>query len=876
MPSLTSWKAAWRRAPKPVRVLAWTLAAVAGAYGVLALVLALLIPPERLATWVTPRIETALGAPVDVGGVRLRVFPAVAIRVERLTVPNPQGFSDRPLFRVDALDLRPRLLPLLSREIVVAEVRLLRPRLLIESNPDGERNVSALTAGRPRPDTTLAKEAGAERGGPAGFAVNRLVVSDGIVLYEDLAEDKAFRVGDLDAKLALSGDLSGGERFEASAHVALGDLQARFAGSDTVTALPPLALDVDAGARLNPDSAHLREVRVRWGEIAVAGSGTLTRFRSSERAIAVTLEATGLEAAKLVASLDAGDALQGYSARGAFDVRLAANGPIGGGRRPRLSGELSFRNAGLAAPTGRDLLAGLTGVIRLEDETLTSEAIRGRLLGRPAALRFTSRGFLDPSLDARWTGELDLGALAALREGGAEMSGLIAGDLQVSGKPRRPPGLSVTGPLTLKEVVVRGPTPAVPVRIAAGTLRFTGQGLRSDDLALALGRSDLTLSFEARNAVEALAAPANGSPTPAAVTLSARSRRLDWTELFPEKPDEITYSQLMWARLADRPVDGRTVDQVAEEQRFTITALPLLEAQGRAVIDTFIQTNLRATNVSLDVRLQDGVLRLTDLRASVYGGRARGEVTVDFRNRPPYPASWSFVAESLQAAAFLARFTGLGQAVSGTLTMQVGGEGTLDRYLLPERDAFKTDVRGLLVNGGLQDWGPTNALAAFLKNDRLKTVRVQRWVGGLEIVGSHVRLRDWSLTGERLAATVAGAFGLDGTLDAALRLQLDSAFAHQLGGGAVGAMLLQGASSWLALQMKGPARNPSLSVDHDAMRQIAAGAVQQKIAEERKEVREQVEQKIEEEVGDRLRRLLGGGRDTTPRDTTKRDTTRAP
>ncbi|MGH7545948.1 MAG: hypothetical protein ACREKI_07190, partial [Gemmatimonadota bacterium] len=365
---------------------------------------------------------------------------------------------------------------------------------------------------------------------------------------------------------------------------------------------------------------------------------------------------------------------------------------------------------------------------RLEGETATAEAIRGRLLGRPSTLRFTTRGFLDPALDARWTGEIDLGALAALREGGAEMSGLLSADLQLAGKPRLPPSVRVTGPVTLKEIVVRGPTPAVPVRIPAGTLRFTGQGLRTDELRLLLGRSDLTVSFEARNAVEALAAPADGTRTKAAFTLSTRSRRLDWTELFPERPNEIGYSQLMWARLADRPVAGRPVEQVALEQRFALTALPPIEVQGRAAIDTFIQTNLRATDVTLNVLLHDGVLRLTDLRARVYGGRAHGEAAVDFTSGPPYPASWSFVAESLQAAAFLDRFTGLGQAVSGTLTMQVGGEGRLDRYLLPEREAFRTDVRGLLVNGALQNWGPTNALAAFLRNERLKTIRVQRWV----------------------------------------------------------------------------------------------------------------------------------------------------
>jgi hypothetical protein len=66
-------------------------------------------------------------------------------------------------------------------------------------------------------------------------------------------------------------------------------------------------------------------------------------------------------------------------------------------------------------------------------------------------------------------------------------------------------------------------------------------------------------------------------------------------------------------------------------------------------------------------------------------------------------------------------------------------------------------------------------------------------------------------------------------------------------------------------------------VDQNAMRQIAAGALQEKIGEERRDVREQVERKLEEEVGGRLRQLFGGGRrDTTPADTTQRDTAGRP
>lgn len=854
----------FRRIPRPARSALWAMAGVISLYAATALALTVLLPPARLAAWVTPRLEAALGRPAEVGGVRMRVFPRVAIRVDGLSLANPEGFSDRSLLRLDALDLRPRMLPLLGRRIIVDEIRLTRPRLLVEANPQGELNLKALAPGG-EPEG----EAAARRGAPAAFAVRRLVVTDGIVLYDDRAAGRAIRVGDLDAELSLSGELAGADRFEARARATLGRLETRLAGADTVTALPPLAVEIDAAVQLDPDSAELRSVRLLLGEISVSGSGRLTRFRSDQREIAVSLEATGIDAGKVLASLPWADRLRGWRGTGTFDLALAAQGRAGGGTWPDVSGRLTFRDAGASAPAVPDLLSALTGEIRLDGGTARAEEIRGRLFGRPTSLAFRASGLLDPEIDARWKGEVPLEGLAKLgARSERRMSGVVAAELHVAGKPSDPASMRIAGPVTLTGITLEGPAPAVPVRIDAATLRFTGAGLRTERLPLGLGRSDLTLWFEAQNAVPALFADAAKPP---ALTFSARSRRLDWTELFPEKPGEVGYTQLLWARLGGRPVDGRPVEEVAGEQRFSLTTVPPFEADGSVTIDTFVQTNLRGTNVALRVALRDGVLRLSDLRASIHGGRAAGEASVDLRGGPPYPAQWTFAAESVQAGAFLDRFTLLHGAVTGTLTFRLDGRGRLDPYLLPIADDLRAEARSVLVNGAVQNWGPTNSLASFLRNDRLRELRVRRWAGALEIVGSQVRFQDWALQGDRLAASLGGAFGFDGRLNAALRLQIDSSLARQLAGPAASALVTDAGSSWLALRMTGPARGPTLALDTEAMRQMAAAATQRRLTEETREVREDVEKKLQEEVGGRLRRLFGG-RDTTRADTAKRDT----
>lgn len=857
-----------RRIPKPAHVLIWTLAGLVSAYAALNVALTLLLPPPQLAEWVTPRLEAALGREAEVGGVRLRAFPRIAIRVDRLALENPSGFSDRPLLRLGALDLRPRILPLLRRTIVVDEIRLTRPRLLVESNASGDLNLKAVS-NRPK------REAAPRRENPAAFVVRRLVVSDGIVLYDDARTGRAVRVGDLDAELSLHGDLSGSERFEARVHADLARMEARIPGwSDTVVTLPPLSLDLDAAAQLDPDSADVRQVVVRWGEVAVVGRGGVTRFRSPEREIALSLEASNVDAAKLWASLPLPERLRGWRAAGTFDLELAAQGGAGEGRLPPVVGRLAVRDAGLATPDGRNVISGLAGEIRLEGQAARAEQIRARVLGRPSALSFTLLDFLDPVLEARWKGEIALDEMAKLGSAkDRKMRGLVSADLHVTGKPREPATLRVSGPVTLTNVTVEGPTPAVPVRIGGATLRFAGQGLHSDGLALVLGKSDLTLSFDAKDLIPVALAKGAKPPRPASVTFSARSRRFDWTELFPGRPGKIGYTQLMWARLAKRPVDGKSVEEVAREHRFALEAAPLMNAQGRVAIDTFVSEDLRATDVALNLTLRDGLLRLSNLRASVYGGRAQAELTVDLRSGPPYPLEWTFAADSVQAGALLDRFTLLRNAVTGALTFRLGGRTRLDSYLLPLSDDLAGDGRGILVNGALRNWSVTNGLANFLKNDRLKEVRVDRWVGTLEIMGSQVRFRDWNLAGERLGASIAGAFGFDGMLDAALRLQIDSSLARQLGGPAATALLSQQGSSWLALRVTGPATGPSFGLDTEAMREMAAEAVQKKLTGETEQARQEVEGKLREEAGRRLQQLFGGGRDTARTDTTRQDTT---
>src|SRR5690606_31687542 len=89
-----------------------------------------LIPTDRLAAMAEARAEALLRREVEIGGVSLRVFPRPAVALEALSVGSATEGAP-PLATVRRVLLRPRILPLFSRQIVVDEVIIDSPRLLV-------------------------------------------------------------------------------------------------------------------------------------------------------------------------------------------------------------------------------------------------------------------------------------------------------------------------------------------------------------------------------------------------------------------------------------------------------------------------------------------------------------------------------------------------------------------------------------------------------------------------------------------------------------------------------------------------------------------------------------------------------------------------
>lgn len=196
---------------------------------ILALLVAALpfiVPGAFLRDLVASKITTWTGRTVLVAGEpRLSIYPELAITVDDLTVSNPGNMGDEAFVAAEGVRASMRALPLLIGRVEFNEFELIRPRFRFVVVKDGGSNWEMTDSAIARQAVRAAEQAAeaateAEATGapaptngveviPAGpptpvpedIRIGRVTVTDGIILYDDLAADHREEMADLDLDL---------------------------------------------------------------------------------------------------------------------------------------------------------------------------------------------------------------------------------------------------------------------------------------------------------------------------------------------------------------------------------------------------------------------------------------------------------------------------------------------------------------------------------------------------------------------------------------------------------------------------------------------------------------------------------------------------
>lgn len=165
------------------KAIKW-IAIVAGILVILLIIgvvaLPFIFPLEKIKDIAVAKISETINREVKIEKVSFDIFSGV--KLEGLSISNRRGFAKKPFVSADAIALRYAFWPLFKRQVIIKELRLVKPEILIEKNERGVFNFSDLTQKKSAPKKKEKKEAK-----EPGFSmiIDTFSIRKGRITYED-------------------------------------------------------------------------------------------------------------------------------------------------------------------------------------------------------------------------------------------------------------------------------------------------------------------------------------------------------------------------------------------------------------------------------------------------------------------------------------------------------------------------------------------------------------------------------------------------------------------------------------------------------------------------------------------------------------------
>lgn len=169
---------------------------------ILALVAPFMIDLDKYKPTILAQIKPFVPREVDFEHIELSILSGLGADVVGLRVGGNPAFSQEDFLRLQSLQVRVRLLPLLRKQIRVKKVILQRPFVRVARNEEGRFSFDDFLQGGEATEEEPAAEPGV--GLLAGLLVNSLEIRQGTIVYEDRAmfpTGEPIRVEGLDVRV---------------------------------------------------------------------------------------------------------------------------------------------------------------------------------------------------------------------------------------------------------------------------------------------------------------------------------------------------------------------------------------------------------------------------------------------------------------------------------------------------------------------------------------------------------------------------------------------------------------------------------------------------------------------------------------------------
>ena len=700
------------------------------------------------------------------GDIKLAFFPSIGATLGKASL-SERG-SDQEFAAVDDVHVSVKLLPLLSKQVIVDSIEVKNLRANIVRSKDGKTNLDDLAGGGEKPGAARAA------GPPVAIDIDHVAVENAAVTYTDQAQGAKYSLSKLNLK---------------TGRVAIG---------------VPSSIDLSFTAQSDKPKLNLE----------AALKATVTADPEKQHYALAGLDFSAKGAAAGISNLAA-------TAKGDIDANVAAR-------------EFLLSKVALAA-TGKQEGGDLDVKFNAPKLVVTKDKVSGEKIALDATLSDAKGKFvakleipgIEGNAQAFKAGELT--ASIDLQQEGAAVKARITSPLAGSVEAERLE-------LAKLAVSVNVNDPKLPKNPIDATIN--GSAL------IDLARQNASVNFATKLDDSTISGKAGLAKfTPPAYTFDVAIDQLDADRYLPKSP-------------APGPNAGTGAKQGAQpEQPLDLSALKGLNANGSLRIGALKVSNVKASNVRLEIKAANGRVDVSPIAASLYQGSLAGALSVQAAATPVIAVKQTLsgvnVGPLLKDAANFDSLEG-----KGNLSLDVSGQGqtvTAIKKALVGNAAIKlTDgaIKGINIAGSIRN---AKARLGVLKGENVQAASQAEKTDFSELTATFAIkngvAHNSDLNGKSPLLRLAGEGDIDIGNENLNYLVKATVVATAAGQGGKELVDLKGVT--VPVRLTGSFTAPQYKIDFSGIAAGAAKAVVEKKAEE-------IKSRVQEQVGDQLKGQLKG------------------
>lgn len=394
-------------------------------------------PPAKVKAMLIARMSETLHRQVEIESISVGLR---GLRVKGFKVSEKPSFDKGMFVQAGQFLVRPKLLPLLKKQISINEVMLVSPKINVIRNVDGSFNFSDLMVKK----LTEAKKE--EKGPPAkvkpmvfSFLVSKVSISGGEVKFVDRTPQKLS--ADLkNINLSVYGiSLVSPFFVEASFDVAKEKLEGSLAFKGSVD--------------IKEENIKIKEASATVAGAGIGATGSVEKFMEPEKlSFAVNIKGEDFALEKLSKIFPfSGDFLMSGEPDINVDVsgnlkRIGIKGNVGIRKVELLFKDLFHKPSGIDGGMGIDIVLEDNNILKLNAISITLGGIKASASGKVEGLKDERMFNLKVSL-----GKFDMKSLYELAPlvKNYGLTGMLAGEIEISGVPK---SINISGRIGVENI----------------------------------------------------------------------------------------------------------------------------------------------------------------------------------------------------------------------------------------------------------------------------------------------------------------------------------------------------------------------------------------------------------------------------------------